>query len=104
MVFEKGLDISSLPETLKKDFNQLDRLEGQYRVISILLEAFDLEDLSLRKGSQCRVCDVKGHAKGIREFAEEVKPMIIISKVILSDVDIVAVTYRNLRFFPYFFS
>ena len=57
MVIEEGLDISGLPETLKKDFDHLDRLEGEYRVTSILMEVIDSEDLSPRKGPPCGFCN-----------------------------------------------
>ena len=47
MVLEEGLDMSSLPETLKEDLDQLDKLEGKYRVTAHLTEDLeDLEDLS----------------------------------------------------------
>ena len=84
MVLEEGLDISSLPETLKEDFEQLDQLEGQYRVTGMLAE--DLEDLSPGKGSPpCGFCNTKDLAKYWTQFVENYKPMITFSKVILSD-------------------
>ena len=76
MVLEEGLDISSLPATLKEDFEKLDRLEGQFRVTNILTEIVNLEDLS----PPC--------AREVKEVAESLKKsfveqMITLSKVIL---------------------
>ena len=82
MVFEEGLDISSLPETLKEDFSQLDRLEGEYRVTSMLVEAVDLDDLSPRKGPSCSFCNVKAVAEKMEETVRQ-ELMITVSKVIL---------------------
>ena len=82
MVFEEGLDISSLPETLKKDFNQLDRLEGEYRVTSMLVDVTDLEDLSPRKGPPCGWCSVREVVESMKKrFMEQYNPMIRLSKV-----------------------
>ena len=76
MVLEEGLDMSCLPLTLKEDFDQLDRLEGQYRVTSFLTE--DLEDYI-----PCGFCNVKRSVKQWTKLVEEYKPMITFSKVIL---------------------
>ena len=81
MVLEEGLDISSLPDTLKEDFDQLDRLEGQYRVTSCITEDVDLEDLS----QPCGFCNAKGETERIMKIMEDYKPMITVSKVIPSD-------------------
>ena len=86
MVFEEGLDISSLPEALKEDFKKLDQLEGQYRVTSILMEAVDLEELSPRKASLCSFCDVKKQAEEMNEMVEQFKMVKTLSKVILSAI------------------
>ena len=83
VLLEEGLDISSLPETLKEDFDQLDRLEGQYRVTGFLAE--DLEDLSPGKDPSCGFCNVNNLAKYLTEMVEYYNPMITLSKVILSD-------------------
>ena len=83
MVFEEGLDISSLPEALKEDFEKLDQLEGQYRVTSILMKVIDLEDLSARKGPPCSFCNVKEEAEKMKMIVEHYKPMTTLSKVIL---------------------
>ena len=83
MVLEEGLDISSLPETLKEDFDQLDRLEGQYRVTGFLTE--DLEDLSPGKDPSCGFCNTNNLANYLAVLMEDYKPMITLSKVILSD-------------------
>ena len=84
VVFEEGLDISSLPEALRKDFEELDRLEGQYRVTNFLT---DLEDLSPGKGPPCGFCTHKEEAdrKWKKKLVEKYKPKITMSKVILSD-------------------
>ena len=81
VVLEEGLDISSLPDTLKKDFDQLDRLEGEYRVTSILVEAVDLEDSSPRKGPACSFCNVKAVAEKMEKTVGH-ELMTTVSKVI----------------------
>ena len=82
MVLEEGLDMSCLPHTLKEDFDQLDRLEGQYRVTSFLTE--DLEDYS-----PCRFCNVKEYVKEWTKRVEDYKPMLTFSKVIqVTDLNI----------------
>ena len=83
MVFEEGLDISSLPETLKEDFNQLDMLEGEYRVTSMLVDVTDLEDLSQRKGPPCGFCNDKEVANMVRKFVWH-ELVTTVSKVIQS--------------------
>ena len=83
VVFEEGLDISSLPETLKEDFKQLDRLEGQYRVTSYHIEVFDLEDLNPRKGPPCNFCNAKERAEKGMKIVDDYKPLITFLKVIL---------------------
>ena len=85
MVLEEGLDISILPETLKEDFDQLDRLEGQYRVTACLMELDDLEVLSSRNGPPCSFCNVKENAEHAKTILENIKPIITFSKVILID-------------------
>ena len=82
VVLKEGLDISSLPETLKEDFDQLDRLEGEFRVVNIIS---DLEDSSPGKGPPCRFCNPKHVAKRMANIVEKYKPTITMSKVILSD-------------------
>ena len=78
---EEGLNINSLPETLKEDFNQLDRLEGEYRVTGFLTE-----DLEPEKGPPpCGFCNSKDVAKYLTELVEYYKPTITLFKVILSD-------------------
>ena len=83
MVPREGLDISSLPKIFKENFNQLDRLEGQYRVTGFLAE--DLEDLSPGKDPSCGFCNANNLAKYLTEMVEYYNPMITLSKVILSD-------------------
>ena len=86
MVLEEGLDISSLPETLKEDFDQLNRLVGEYRVTSYHMEVFDLEDLSPRKGPPCGFCNYTEKAENVeREFVEQIKARVTLSKVILNN-------------------
>ena len=85
MVIEQGLDISSLPETLKEDLEQLDRLEGQYRVTSYHIEVFDLEDLSPRKVPPCSFCNSKERAEKGMKIVEDYKPLTTFYKVILSE-------------------
>ena len=89
MVLEEGLDIGSLPETLKEDFKQLEQLEGQFRLTRVLVEPVDFES-SPRKGPICDFCNVKVQAEEMKEMVEEFKPTKTLSKVILSDI--VAVT------------
>ena len=81
MVLEEGLDTSGLPETLKEDFNELDRLEGQYRVTSCLMEVGDLEDLSPGKEPPCGFCNVNHMSKYWTELVEDHKAIITFSKV-----------------------
>ena len=81
MVLEERLDISSLPETLKEDFDELDRLEGQYRVTSCLMEVGDLEDLSPGKEPPCGFCNVNHMSKYWTELVEDHKAIITFSKV-----------------------
>ena len=83
MVFEKGLDISSLPKTFREDFDQLDRLEGRYRVTGFLVEDVDLEDSNPRNGPSCGFCDTKEEAERKRMITEDYKPTAVFSKVIL---------------------
>ena len=78
MVLDEGLDVSSLPDTLKEDFKQLNRLEGQYRVTSSLVEAVDL---IARKGPTCGFCNVKEETEKMKTFVEEYKPTTTIRKV-----------------------
>ena len=82
MVLEEGLDISSLPDTLKKDFDQLDRLEGQFRVTNMIT---DLEDLNPGKGQPCGFCNLKEETERKRKLVDTNKPKTTMSKVILSD-------------------
>ena len=83
MVIEERLDISSLPETLKEDFEQLDRLEGQYRMTSYHTEVFDLEDLGPRKGPPCSFCNAKERTEEGMKIMEDNKPLTTFYKVIL---------------------
>ena len=86
MVLEEGLDMSSLPETLKEDLDQLDKLEGKYRVTAHLTEDLeDLEDLSPGNEPPCGSCNAKNLMKHWKEVVEQYKPMITWSKVFLSD-------------------
>ena len=68
VVLEEGLDISSLPDTLKEGFKQLNRLEGQYRVTSVLIEDVYLEDLRTRIGPTCGFCNVKEETEKKKTF------------------------------------
>ena len=83
-MLEEGLDISSLPETLKEDFDQLDRLQGQFRVTSILIEVVNVVDMSSGEGPPCGFCNVKEETEKFRTLLEQLKPMTTLSKVILS--------------------
>ena len=84
MVIEERLDISSLPETLKEDFKQLDRLEGQYRMTSYHTEVFDLEDFGPRKGPPCSFCNAKERTEEGMKTMVDNKPLTTFYKVILS--------------------
>ena len=86
VVLEEGLDISCLPETLKGDFKQLDRLEGQFRMTSYHIEVFDLEDLSPRKVPPCSFCNSKERAKKGMKIMEDYKPLTTFYKVILGEL------------------
>ena len=80
--------MSSLPETLKEDFNQLDRLQGQFRVTSFLIEVVDVVDLSSRKGPPCGFCNVKEETEKYKTIVEQHKLMTTFSKVILGDASL----------------
>ena len=86
VVLEEGLSISSLPETMKEDFEKLNRFEGQYRVTSFLMEEVDLETSIPRKGPLCSYCNVKLVAKRQKTILEYYKPMTTFSKVILISI------------------
>ena len=85
MVLEEGLDISSLPDTLKEDFEKLDRLESQYLVTSFHMEVGDLEVSGPGNGPPCTFCNVKEEAEKINTIVVHHKPMMTFSKVIQSD-------------------
>ena len=85
MVLEEGLDVSSLPETLKEDFDQVDRLEGQYRLTSFRMELGDLEVFSSRNGPPCSFCNVKEKNEQMKTLLENIKTKLTFSKVILID-------------------
>ena len=87
VVLEEGLDISNLPETLKKDFEKVNQLEGQFRLTRVLMEAVDLGELSPRKAPPCSFCNVKKQAEEMNETLfsyERIKPTKTLTKVILS--------------------
>ena len=88
VVLEEGLDIGSLPETMKEDFEKLNRFEGEYRVTSFLMEEeeVDLEASSPRKGPLCAFCNVKKEAENQKTILEYYKPMTTFSKVILISI------------------
>ena len=83
--------MSELPQTLKEDFAELDRLEGQYLVTNFIVEVVDWKDLSPRKGRQCGFCTGKEVAEEMKTIMEAFKPMITLSKVILD------MTFKFLR-------
>ena len=85
MVIEEGLDISCLPETLKEDFKQLDRLDGQFRMTSYLIEVFNLEDSSPRKSPPCSFCNAKERAENGMKIMKDYKPLTTFYKVILGE-------------------
>ena len=93
VVLEEGLDISSLPETLREDFEKLDRLEGQYRVVGIIMEAVQLEDTIPRTGSPCGFCNVKDEAEKMKPVVGHYKPMIQLCKVILGEFNFLASSF-----------
>ena len=82
VVLEDGLDISSLPGTLKEDFNQLVQLEGWYRVTGLIMEDVDLEDLSPGRALSCGFCDSKAATERISKILVDKKMMYRLSKVI----------------------
>ena len=84
VVLEEGLDISSLPGTLKEDFNQLVQLEGWYRVTRLIMEDVDLEDLSTGRALSCGFCDSKAKTEWISKIMEDKKMVYTLSKVIPS--------------------
>ena len=85
VVLEEGLDISSLPETLKEDFDSLDRLKGRYRVTGFLVEDVDSENLSPRKGPPCSFCTAKEETEKKMYIVDTYKPKTTMAKVTLSD-------------------
>ena len=86
MVLAERLDISSLPETLRGDFKQLNRLEGQYRWTSYLVEVFNWEDSSPIKSQSCSFCiNAKEEGEKGMKFVEDYKPLTRFYKVILSE-------------------
>ena len=86
MVLEEGLDISSLPKTLKEDFDQLDRLEGRYRVTGFLVEDVDSENSSPRKDLPCSFCAAKEEVERRMKIMEDYKLIANFSKVILISI------------------
>ena len=86
VVLEEGLNISNLPETLKEDFDQLDRLEGRYRVTGFLVEDVDSENLSPRKGPPCSFCTAKEETEKRMKTTENYKPVARFTKVILISI------------------
>ena len=86
VVLEEGLNISSLPETMKEDFEKLNRFEGQYRVTSFLMEEVDLEASIPRRGPLCAYCNVKNEAERQKTILEYYKSMTTFSKVILISI------------------
>ena len=79
-----GFDMSGLPETLKEDFEKLDRLEGRYRVTSFHIEVVNLDDLSPRKRAPCNFCiNEEEFIPRTEEFMPIDNVAISLSKVIL---------------------
>ena len=85
VVLEEGLDTSGLPETLKEDFEKVDRLEGQYKVTACLVELGDLEVLSSRNDPACSFCNVQEKNDQMKTLLENLKTTLTFSKVILID-------------------
>ena len=77
--------MSSLPDTLKEDFDQLDRLQGQFRVTSILADVVHSVDLNSRKSPPCGFCNVKEKAEKMKTSMDYYKWTTTFSKVILCD-------------------
>ena len=100
-MLEEGLDTSTLPETLREDFEQLGRLEGKYRVTSGLIEFVGVEVLSPRKGSLCRFCNVKEWEAKMMNIVEHLKPMTTLSKVIQNDLTQFFNFNMETRLFPF---
>ena len=78
--------MGGLPETLKEDLKKVDRLEGQYRVTSFLMEEVDLEASIPRRGPLCAYCNVKNEAERQKTILEYYKSMTTFSKVILISI------------------
>ena len=89
VVLEEGLDISSLPKTLKEDFYQLDRLEGRYRVTGFLVEDVDSENLSPRNSPPCSFCAAKKVVETRMKIMDNYKLIANFSKVILISIYVV---------------
>ena len=85
-MLEEGLDTSTLPETLREDFEQLRRFEGTYRVTSGLIEFVGVEVSSPRKGFPCGFCNAKAVEEKMMNIVELYKPMTTLSKVILVSI------------------
>ena len=86
MVLEEGLDTSTLPDTLKEDFDQLDRFEGDYMVTSVKVEVVGFEILSGKTGQPCEWCNAKEKEEEKKFMVKLLRPMTTLSKVILSDI------------------
>ena len=85
MVLEEGLDTSTLPDTLKEDFDQLNRFEGEYMVTSIKAEVVGFEVLSGKTGQPCEWCNAKEKEEEKRLMVLLFQPMTTLSKVIPYD-------------------
>ena len=83
MVLEEGLDTSTLPDTLKEEFDQLNRFEGEYMVTSIKAEIVGFEILSGKTGQPCEWCNAKEKEEEKKFMVKLLRPMTTLSKVIL---------------------
>ena len=60
----------------------MNRLEGQYRVTSVLIKVVNSGELSPRKGPPCIWCSVKAVVESMKKtFVEHYNPMMKMSKV-----------------------
>ena len=83
MVFEKALDFSSLPNTLRNDLELVSKLEGRYRVTKIIQEV-ELGNMGYRQDEPCY------HWKRLKKsmdpdvmqtLVDRAKPVVVVARV-----------------------
>ena len=83
MVFEKALDFSSLPNTLRNDLELVSKLEGRYRVTKIIQEV-ELGNTGYQQDEPCY------HWKRLKKsmdpdvmqtLVDRAKPVVVVARV-----------------------